>query len=177
MSTRTKQSNVHTARLLRASILLACAAALSTSAGCSWWRSMTGQTEVAPADDVTATSRPATTQLTSEDVRPVAPQLEIANRPVVQGALPLFYLVETDGVLRVRNVESKEEIITFPAKAMQIVRVESAGVMLANEPVIGATLAPGTYAIEIVPPNANSIRSTQKREGIPTRPDGASQSQ
>jgi hypothetical protein len=39
--------------------------------------------------------------------------------------------------------------------------------MLANKPVIGANLAPGKYAIEIVAPDANSVRTRQQREGVP----------
>jgi hypothetical protein len=90
-----------------------------------------------------------------------------ANRPVVQGRLPaprpLVYLVEVDGTIRVRNTQTNEEIANFEAKATQIVRVDSSGVYLANQPVIGANLAPGTYAIEVVPPTSG-IQSTQQRD-------------
>ena len=133
-----------------------------TMNGCQWIHSMSGQTE---SDDkaLGATSRPATTQLSSHSVSPVPAGLETTNRPVVQGPLPLIYLVEADGMLRVRNTESGEEIVTFAVKAMQIVRVETMGVMLANKPVIGANLSQGNYAIEVVNPDSNAVRSTQKR--------------
>lgn len=144
----------------RLALIAACGVVFSTSAGCSWWRSLTGQ-DTSPGT-ATPTSRPAATQSTFSDVAPVPPALAPENRPVVQGPLPLIYLVEANGTLRVRNVRSGEEIITFAAKASQIVRVDAGGVFLANAPVVGANLLPGEYAIEMVPPT-DGIRTTQQR--------------
>jgi hypothetical protein len=129
---------------------------------------MTGQTV---KDDTAAaphaTTRPATTRITASNLTPTPPNLMPTNRAVVQGKLPgtapLLYLVDSDTSLRVRNVGTDEEIIRFDAKAGQIVRVDVTGVYLANKPVIGANLAPGEYAIDIVPPGDGGIRSTQQR--------------
>lgn len=145
--------------------LTACGFVL-TGGGCSWWRSMTGQTaENDTSNAEIATTRPATTQMSDISVAPVPSNLTPANRPVVQGPLPLFYLVEQTGTLRVRNTQSGEEIISFDARATQIVRVDTSGVFLANKPVIGANLVPGNYAIEVVPSTAG-IQSTQQRNAL-----------
>lgn len=144
-------------------VLAGCAALLVGVPGCSWWNRVTGASD-SPSDDL-ATTRPATTQFSTQDLAPVPPALQNTNRPVVQGPLPLVYLVEADGTLRVRNVETTEEIITFEVKMSQIVRVETRGVLVANKPVIGANLAPGQYAIEFVYPDAGAVRSNQLRTG------------
>lgn len=145
-------------------LTLALCGLLMGAPGCSWWRSITGQKDDAPATESEA-ARPATTQISDINVAPVPPALAPRATTVVEGRLPektLVYLVERDGLLRVRNVGTGEEIISFDAKANQIVRVDSTGVYLANRPVIGATLAPGRYVIEVVPP-ATGIQSNQQR--------------
>lgn len=132
--------------------------------GCSWF----GQSKSGPDSTTEAqrvTTQPATTQLSGESITPLAPVLQQTSQAVVRGPLPLVYLVEADGTLRVRNVETSEEIITFDVKAAQIVRVDTKGVFLASKPVIGANLAQGTYALEIVS-NSNGVRSSQKRTGV-----------
>jgi hypothetical protein len=149
---------------LRSSLLVICALLLPGT-GCSWWRSITGNKTETPDAEV-ATTRPATTQISRRDVTSLPPNLPPPNQPVVTGKLPgpvpLVYLAVADGTLRVRNVDTDEEIIRFDTKAGQIARVDNTGVYLANKPVIGANLAAGTYAIEIVAPNAG-IQSTQQR--------------
>lgn len=162
-------SRLRFSALFRLTALAASGVILTSSVGCSWWRSLTGQSQPEKSsriDDTTPTTLPATTQVTSVDVAPVPPNLSTANRAVLEGALPgtspLVYLVESNGTLRVRNIGTDEEIIRFDAKAGQIVRVDVTGVYLAGKPVIGANLAPGRYSIEIVPP-MDVIRSTQKR--------------
>lgn len=153
-------------RLKRVGLATVVAISLASVSGCSWWNSMIGKDDSASAPDGFATTRPATTQVSTQDIAPVPPAIQISDRPVVKGPLPLVYLVEADGTLRVRNVDTNEEIITFPVKASQIVRVESKGVLVANKSVIGATLVPGTYAIEFVYPDSNAVRSNQTRTGV-----------
>ncbi len=157
--------------LARLTLVAACGFAVTASTGCSWWQSLTG-TGPQP-DDVAkaprATSRPATTQFTTAEVTPLPPNLLTENRPVVQGKLPLVYLVEANGTLRVRNTQTNEEIISFDAKATQIVRVDTKGVFLAGKSVIGATLIQGEYAIEFVYSDADGVRSTQQRDVIQTQ--------
>lgn len=129
---------------------------LSISSGCGLFRS---------GDDsqntIGVTTRPVTTRESWSSAQPLPQALQPTNRPVVQGQLPLIYLVESECTIRVTSVSSGEEIIAFPAKASQIVRVEPRGVLLAEKPVIGASLAPGEYAIEIVQPNLGVVRSSQ----------------
>ena len=104
---------------------------------------------------------------------PLPPSLQVISRPVTTGRLPqdgfIVYLIESDGPVRVANVDTGEDITIFDARAGQIVRVNSRGVTLANQPVIGATLAPGTYGIYKVPPgDAGVVRSTQGTSIPPT---------
>ena len=109
-------------------------------------------------------ARYATTQQSYNASAQVPQSLQPGHRPVVQDQLPLIYLVESNGVIRVTNVESGEEIATFPVKESQIVRVEAKGVLLANKKVIGAQLAPGMYAIEMIPAgevSAGMLQSSQ----------------
>ena len=121
---------------------------LMLAGGCGMFRS---------AEDVdNEPIKPSTTQQTYNSSQQVPLSLQPAHRPVVQDQLPLIYLVESNGTIRVSNVDTGEEIITFPVKESQIVRVESKGVLLANKQVIGAQLSPGTYAIEMVPSDSVS---------------------
>lgn len=149
----------------RTAALATLAATLALTTGCEWFRSITGQDDdyVNRPIRPTVTTQPVTTEQRSERTMTLPPALQPNNRPIVQGPLPLIYLVESDCDLRVSNLTTGEEIITFPAKSMQIVRVESRGVMLANEPVIGAQLAAGTYAISLVSPTGDEVRATQSR--------------
>lgn len=149
----------------RTALLATLACALSLTTGCEWFGSMTGRDDdyVNRPIQPNATTQPITTEQRVERTSTLPPALQPTNRPIVQGPLPLIYLVESDSDLRVTNVTNGEEIITFPAKAMQIVRVETRGVMLANEPVVGAQLTPGTYAISLVNPDGNEVRATQSR--------------
>lgn len=151
------------------------AAACCAVAGCGMFHS------VSEADD-DQPIKPASTQQTYSSVQPVPAALQPGNRPVVQDQLPLIYLVETNGTARVTNVETGEEIASFPVKESQIIRVESKGVLLANKRVIGAQLAPGTYAIEMVPEGAVASGVVQSSQTIvravpatkpATRPAGA----
>jgi hypothetical protein len=133
------------------------AVGLAAVSGCSMFHS---------ADEADATDplKPSTTQQTYNSSQQVPLSLQPTHRPVVQDQLPLIYLVESNGTIRVSNVDTGEEIITFPVKESQIVRVESKGVLLANKQVIGAQLAPGTYAIEMVPSDsvpAGMLQSSQ----------------
>ncbi len=149
-------------RAARPIVLVACAAIVL--AGCSLFRSQE-EPQSATATD-SPTSRPATTRISHQDVSLLPSDVQTDNHPVVRGPLPLVYLVENDGTLRVRNAETDEEIITFDAKRNQIVRVESRGVFVAGKSVIGANLAPGKYAIEFVYPDANAVRATQTHTGV-----------
>lgn len=140
-----------------------------------------GSTPVKP--DAAAEPRyqpfPPTTQPTPRESSTPLPQvLQPVSRPVIVGRLPedgfLVYLVESDGPIRVANIDSGEEIVTFNAKAGEIVRVNPRGVALANQPVIGATLAPGNYGIYKLPPQgAGAVRTTQRRTAA--TPESASQ--
>lgn len=142
--------------------------AVALTGGCNFFRSADD------ADGKSAPIRASTTQQTQtySSAQQVPSILQPGNRPVVQDQLPLIYLVESNGNCRVTNVETGEEIVIFPVKESQIVRVESKGVLLANKQVIGAQLAAGTYAIEILPPGdalMGVVRSQQTvTRAVPT---------
>ena len=102
---------------------------------------------------------------------PVAPELRPISRPVVVGRLPedrfLVHLVDSDGPVRVANVETGEEIVTFDARAGDIVRANVRGVTLGGQPVIGAALAPGTYGIyKVLPGDAGTVQSVSGRTSV-----------
>lgn len=145
-------------KFVRASRSAALLLAAATIAGCSMFRSADN------ADEGTVPIQASTTQQSYSSSMTLPQALQPGNRPVVQDQLPLIYLVESNGTCRVTNVETGEEIASFPVKESQIVRVESKGVLLANKQVIGAQLAPGTYAIEMLPEGtiaSGQLRATQ----------------
>jgi hypothetical protein len=124
-----------------------------------------------------STTKPVVESSTFSGMTAVPAALQPVNRPVVQGPLPQVYLVESDSTIRVTNVATGEEVATFPAKASQIVRVETRGVLLQNRPVMGAQLAPGVYAVHIEMPDAGSMSVSQTRTTatLPQAPPPADQ--
>jgi hypothetical protein len=132
---------------------------LAAGTGCSWFRSSDTTADNEPI-------KPSTTQQTYSSSLQVPLALQPGHRPVVQDQLPLIYLVESNGTVRVSNVDTGEEIVSFPVKESQIVRVESKGVLLANRQVIGAQLSPGTYAIEMVPEGAPTVGVLQSSQTV-----------
>lgn len=161
---QTNPSNAsHLARAAKSLLALACVATIA--GGCAWFGKSEEPTD-STSDATQLTTKPSTTQLSGENISPIAPVLQQASQAVVRGPLPLVYLVESDGTMRVRNVGTNEEIITFDAKAAQIVRVDTRGVFLASQPVIGANLAQGTYALELVSSDIHGVRSKQTRTGV-----------
>jgi hypothetical protein len=135
------------------------AAGLAAVSGCSMFHTSSEA-------DATEPLKPSTTQQTYSSAQQVPLALQPGHRPVVQDQLPLIYLVESNGTVRVSNVDTGEEIVSFPVKESQIVRVESKGVLLANRQVIGAQLAPGTYAIEMVPEGAATSGIMQSSQTV-----------
>lgn len=142
-----------------AAVALALAA---TAGGCGLFGG--GSSETPPLGDAESA---ATRPVESTDVRTstgnVPGVLQPLNRPIVQGPLPLIYLVESPMTLRVTNVETGEEITTVDVAPPQILRVESRGVILGTDVHLGATLAPGTYALTPLSANAGVVRTEQVR--------------
>lgn len=159
---RSFEPQINRGRLARGATL----ALVAAVAGCGMFR----RDEQPRAER--ATTRPVESQDVQTYTGAVPGVLQPMNRPILQGPLPLIYLTESPGTLRITNVNTGEEIAVVDVKAMQILRVEGKGVVLANETVLGATLAPGTYAITPLSDNAGVVRTEQIRVR-PTAPSGA----
>ena len=91
-------------------------------------------------------------------------------RPVVQGELPLVYLVESAGQIRVTDVLAGQDLGVFAVRSGQIVRVSTTGVVIGTTRVVDGPLAggnqPGVFAITVVPPITNPT-ATQERINTP----------
>lgn len=132
----------------------------TTLAGCGLFRG----DEAGPARDAEfAATRPVSEQTVQTSSGNVPGVLQPINRPILQGPLPLIYLTETAGTLRITSVATGEEIAIVEVKPMQILRVEPRGVVLAGEVAMGATLTPGLYAITPLADNAGVVRTEQIR--------------
>lgn len=151
-----------TTRLRRSAVLLAAAA---TFAGCGLFRRddapITPQSSLGDAEH--AATRPVAEQEVITSTGAVPGALQPMNRPIVQGPLPLFYLTEQAGAMKITNADTGEEITTLDVKASQILRIETRGVTLGDELVLGAKLAPGTYAVTPLSDTAGVVRTERVR--------------
>ncbi len=86
-------------------------------------------------------------------------------RPVVQGGLPLVYLVESAGQIRVTDVLAGRDLGVFAVRSGQIVRVSTTGVVIGTTRVVDGPLT-GVFAITVVPPITNPT-ATQERINTP----------
>jgi len=96
--------------------------------------------------------------------------LQPDSRPVVQGGLPLVYLVESAGQIRVTDVLAGRDLGVFAVRGGQIVRVSTTGVVIGTTRVVDGPLAgdnqSGVFAITVVPPIPNPT-VTQERINTP----------
>lgn len=134
----------------------------ATLAGCGLFRKDSPRTSLSPDAEV-PTTRPVAEQTVETTTGNVPGVLQPMNRPILQGPLPLIYLTESAGTLRITNVDTGEEIAVLEVKPMQILRVESRGVILGSDVTLGATLAKGTYAVTPLAENAGVVRTEQVR--------------
>ena len=164
------------ARTLLASAMIA--TTLVAAGGCEWFRGITSSDGPPfPAAKDGATTMPVEDVTVQTSSGNVAGLVQPLSRPIAQGPLPLFYLVESPMTLRVTNADTGEEITTLDVKSPQILRVESRGIVVDGQVVLGARLAPGNYAIGLMSRDAGVVKTTQTRvtPTIPTRPAAASQ--
>ena len=143
-------------------LLLATTATLA-GAGCGFFRTTTDGPPRPPMNAAAAASQPVDDVTVQTSSGRVAGLLQPLSRPVAQGPLPLFYLVEAPLTLRVTNTDTGEDVTTLDVRPPQILRVESRGVVLDGKVVLGAQLAPGTYAIAQMSSDAGVVRTTQTR--------------
>ena len=152
------------------------AALLAAPPGCGLFGSGGGDDGPPPAA-MSATTRPTLSDSVQTYTGSVPGVLQPIDRPIVQTELPLIYLCETAGTLQVTSVDTGEQILTLDVKPLQILRVESRGVYLANERVLGATLAPGRYAIYQLSNNAGVVRTTRTHTTPTMQPPSESPAQ
>jgi hypothetical protein len=133
--------------------LLVCAA-LCGVAGCQSLKQVIIKDDQIDA----ATTRPATTQTSSQ--RPLPVLLQPEQRPVVQGPLPLMYLVEFDTTLRVVDQSTGQIVASTAAPSRSILRVAATGVYLGTQQLAAGPLQSRSYAIELVVSDQNTIRQT-----------------
>jgi hypothetical protein len=126
------------------------------------------QTSTTPAP--TPVSTPPTTNLSLRDSRALPILLQPTDRPVVQGRLPLVYLAETDGQLKVIDIQAGKILGVFKVRSGEIVRVGTGGITVGRNSLLRQTLASELYAISVVPPETNLQASQEKINTIDITP-------
>ena len=132
----------------------------ATLAGCGFFRADPPNSPTPPLA-ASATTKPVPEQSVETASGAVPGVLQPMNRPILQGPLPLVYLTENTATLRITNSDTGEEIVVLDVKPMQILRVETRGVVLGSDVVLGATLARGTYAVTPLADTAGVVRTQQ----------------
>lgn len=143
-------------------LLAAIATASALLAGCSLFQ-REPQLRRDPSARPTSGPAPSTQPMMEEEratarvAVPVPGVLQAVNRPILQGPLPLIYLVESPETMRITNVQTGEEVMVVDVKPPQILRVETRGIIVDGSTVLGAALAPGTYAITPLSKDAGRV--------------------